>query len=66
MITVTSLYHLRESGNSGQFRHLKDDKWSHLVDDFQMRVDEQWKWLLEEVTCFQNINTPPYIVSAFQ
>ncbi len=30
----------------GRFRHLKDDKWSHLVEDFQTRVDEQWDWLL--------------------
>ena len=30
----------------GRFRHLKDDKWSYLVDDFQARVDEQWHWLL--------------------
>jgi len=30
----------------GRFRHLKDDKWSHLVDDFQDCVDEQWHWLL--------------------
>ncbi len=30
----------------GRFRHLKDAKWSHLVDDFQTRVDEQWDLLL--------------------
>ena len=30
----------------GRFRHLKDDKWSHLVDDLQERVDQQWHWLL--------------------
>ena len=30
----------------GRFRHLKDDKWSHLVEEFQARVDEQWDWLL--------------------
>ena len=30
----------------GRFRHLKDAKWSHLVEDFQTRVDEQWDWLL--------------------
>ena len=34
----------------GRFRHLKDHKWSHLVDDFQMRVDEQWDWLLDQVS----------------
>ena len=30
----------------GRFRHLKEDKWSYLVDDFQTRVDEQWDWLI--------------------
>jgi len=29
----------------GRFRHLKEEKWSHLVDEFQTRVDEQWDWL---------------------
>jgi len=32
----------------GRFRHLKDAKWSHLVEDFQTRVDEQWDLLLHQ------------------
>ncbi len=30
----------------GRFRHLKDHKWSHLVEEFQTRVDELWDLLL--------------------
>lgn len=32
----------------GRFRHFKDPKWAHLIDDFQSRVDEQWDWLIEQ------------------
>ncbi|MHC4741142.1 MAG: thiamine pyrophosphate-dependent enzyme [Planctomycetota bacterium] len=32
----------------GRFRHLKDEKWAHLIEDFQARVDEQWEWLLAQ------------------
>ena len=30
----------------GRFRHLKEEKWSYLVEEFQTRVDEQWERLL--------------------
>jgi pyruvate ferredoxin oxidoreductase beta subunit len=32
----------------GRFRHLKGDKWAHMIDDFQKQVDENWDWLLEQ------------------
>lgn len=32
----------------GRFRHLKDEKWAHLIEDFQAQVDEQWEWLLAQ------------------
>jgi pyruvate ferredoxin oxidoreductase beta subunit len=32
----------------GRFRHLKDAKWAHLVEEFQTRVDEQWQSLQEQ------------------
>jgi len=32
----------------GRFRHLKDEKWAHLIEDFQKQVDEQWDWLLAQ------------------
>ncbi len=37
----------------GRFRHLQDTKWSHLVTDFQTRVDEQWDWLLGQEAATQ-------------
>jgi len=30
----------------GRFRHLKDPKWTHLVEEFQTRVNELWELLL--------------------
>ena len=32
--------------SQGRFRHLKDSKWSNILEDFQTRVDRQWDWLL--------------------
>ena len=32
----------------GRFRHLKNPKWAHLIDEFQSRIDEQWDWLLAQ------------------
>ena len=32
----------------GRFRHLKDKKWAHMVEEFQARVDEQWDRLQKQ------------------
>ena len=32
----------------GRFRHLKDAKWAHLVEEFQTRIDEQWDHLQKQ------------------
>ncbi len=30
----------------GRFKHLKNPKWSHLVDKLQEQIDRDWEWLL--------------------
>ncbi|MBN2272549.1 MAG: hypothetical protein JXN61_18190 [Sedimentisphaerales bacterium] len=32
----------------GRFRHLRSRQSAHLIDEFQVRVDEQWDWLLAQ------------------
>jgi pyruvate ferredoxin oxidoreductase beta subunit len=32
----------------GRFRHLKNPQAAHLIDELQLRIDEQWDWLLTQ------------------
>jgi len=32
----------------GRFRHLKNPKWSSVIEDFQKEIDRNWEWLLKQ------------------
>jgi len=32
----------------GRFKHLKKNQWTHLIEELQQQIDDQWNWLLNQ------------------